>query len=312
MYNTKQIITYVDKDDILSQFSQLAIFNHFSPSNVELNIKQLVNSPLREDKHPSFILLEGDNGVVYYYDFADGDTGDCFDFAMKITGKTFKEVLYSLAKKTTLPITKIKNSKIINQSKSEFYPYYRAFSYTDKQYWQSYHISRNTLDFFKVSSLTCYRINGKAVYPKKAYLYKVGSRIKIYQPEDTPKFVGNTNKNSIQGYTQIDKMANELFIVSSLKEVMVMYELGFTAVAFNSESSLPKDYIIDYFKAIYDNIYILYDWDEGGYYLSDVASKKYNIPNITEKFIQKEKDLSDFVKENGLNKLKKLINNARN
>jgi hypothetical protein len=313
MLTTRGVVTYTSKEDILNQFSQLSIFRMFAPEHTPIVLRKVIKSPLRKDNNPSFVLLGEENGTIVYYDFATGETGDCFDFAMEITGKSFKQILHSLSNRTNLPVKQIEQSSERRQDKSDFKFYNRRFNDLDKVFWESYNITRETLNVFNVTPVSFYLVNSSPIYPNTlCYKFKVGSRYKVYQPKNRVKYLGNTNKNSIQGYTQIDQLSDCLYIVSSLKEVMVMYELGYSAIAFNSESTLPKEEIMNYFKEIYDTIYVLYDWDESGRYFSELVSKKYGFINITSDKVQKTKDLSDFSKKYGLFELNKKIKNERN
>lgn len=305
MITTKHIIN--SKQDIYSNYSQLDIYNAFI--NTTLEVGKLTNSPLRQDNNPSFIIIPGQ--VLIYFDFSTGDTGDCVSFVMRRLGVTYSQAINLISKQFKHSDNKIKYFKELE--KSTIKVWYRDWEIQDKIFWDSFHITKKTLLHLKVYPILRYKIN-KYLFEadQLSYCYNVGSRLKIYQPENKLyKFSGNTNQNSIFGYSQMDFSKKELYIVSSLKEVAIMYELGYAAIAPNSESSLFKKEIMDFIKSKYNDIYVLFDWDEAGINFSKRFCNYYgNLHNII--IEAEEKDLSDYSRSFGLHNVNKLIKNGKN
>lgn len=97
---------------------------------------------------------------------------------------------------------------------------------------------------------------------------------------------------------------------------MTLHELGYPAIAPQSESAnLPKS-LIESLQATFKQVVIFYDSD-GEFFLKKgesgkgkraayLLSKKYDLPLITTEDA-KNKDISDYVKEHGQKKAKQLI-----
>ena len=316
-FSTKNIKPEVTKEQILEKVSELEVFNLFLDE--PLDIKETISSPLREDPKPSFVLLKSYRKIIYF-DFASGDTGDCFAFVMALYDCNYIDALnkindaignpYNTAKFKFLNLNDVARDKVKD---IEVRP--KLFDDHDKEFWSSFSITSKTLKERKITSISRYKISKYVFLAENyAYAYRVGTRIKVYQPYSKKfKFFGNTNQNSIQGYEYMDFKQRELFIVSSMKEVLVMAELGFTAIAPNSESSLFKREIMDYLHTKFVRIYVLFDWDAAGHKLTNRFITYYNnIEPILVPLETEEKDLSDFTKKFDLEKTYKLIKKWKN
>lgn len=293
----------LNAEDIKKSINPLQIYSFYL--NKEVRYEEVFCSPLREDRKPSFIVL----GSGYYYDFGTKETGDCITFVMRYLNISFSQAMKRIITDfSVLEKTKFETLKQVN-TKTTIIPWYRDWNKGDKEFWNSFHISKNTLTKLNVNPISYYEINNFKFRVKKlAYCYVTGSRFKIYQPfDDNYRYFGNTNENSIFGYDIMDLTSDTLYIVSSLKEVAIMLELGYNAIAPNSESSMFKLNIMDYLKSIYDNIIVLFDWDAEGITLSNKFCEHYG--GLQQKIINAaEKDLSDYSRTFGLAAVNTLIN----
>lgn len=157
---------------------------------------------------------------------------------------------------------------------------------------------------------------------------KPATKVKIYRPyaEDFKfKWSTNTGLRNIQGYEQLPE--NEviikeyettgnlpivekeyikhklLIITSSMKDLLVLVEAGFHAIAPQGEGSLIPEDIIEDLKNRYEKIVIMYDKDLAGIRYANKHSEKYNLPfSILPNFIGKShlKDFADY-KEDFIN-----------
>jgi len=90
----------VTKEDILEQVSPVDIFSFYLGKNVKMG--QTMRSPLRDnDKHPSFNIYKTPSGQICYKDFAM-DSGDCFDFVMKLFNISFAQAITKIANDLTV------------------------------------------------------------------------------------------------------------------------------------------------------------------------------------------------------------------
>ena len=72
----------------------------------------VINSPLREDKNPSFGLTLNLSNKIHYKDFATGEKGGIYDLLMKLLNLSFPEVLERISEdfSTLNKLTKVYKS----------------------------------------------------------------------------------------------------------------------------------------------------------------------------------------------------------
>ena len=138
------------------------------------------------------------------------------------------------------------------------------------------------------------------------YAYKVFNKFKIYRPlsDKSIKWRGNLGSLDIQGFEQLPEKGNLLIITKSLKDVMVLYELGYNSIAPASESTVIPEIAMGNIKKRFKKIVVFYDRDATG---MKFARKMVNQYNLDFMFIDKKhetKDISDFVKKFGIKKAK--------
>jgi hypothetical protein len=316
LYSTK---TPLEK--LYSKITDFEIFQHYLGKNFAIHTR--INSPLREDNNPSFSLYLNKNNELRFKDFKTGEGGSAVEFIkIKYTCDTVNAVYHidndlnlglfnkNLPKNTTTLPT------IFYKERPKYSIKISKINWTKKlyEYWQQFGISFNTLKFYDVIPINCFWIGIKyQMYknevPFPSFAYLLGSRIKIYSPlhaDKLLKFRGNANENTIQGWKQVNKTHKYLIITSSLKEVMLLHELGYTAIAPNSESSVINKKFIELFKKFF-NLVIMYDFDKAGQSLSKKHSEIYQCPFV-EYSNNIDKDLSDYYKNNGKEATIKLIN----
>ena len=181
----------------------------------------------------------------------------------------------------------------------------QPFTEVDKRYWKQFHISLDTLKRFDVFSIKYCLCNNivRGIYKEDnpMYAYKVDDRFKIYRPlaSKYTKWRTNLNNTNIQGYRQLPKKGDLLFITKSLKDVMCLYEMGFYAVSPSSETTFIPNSILEDLRKRFKTIIILFDRDEAGVKNARRCNKehKLNAMFVHKKF--KAKDVSDAVKANG-------------
>ena len=80
----------VSLDDILSKVTEADILSHYLGVT---EVPCIINSPLRQDRRPSFGLYSSDGIRIFYIDLATKDSGGLFDLLGKMWNCGFKEVL---------------------------------------------------------------------------------------------------------------------------------------------------------------------------------------------------------------------------
>jgi len=320
---------------ILSLVDELSLFSYYMGRNVEPG--KVYNNPLRTDNNPSlsFYFSNGSsNCKIRFKDFATGETGSIFDFIMKKYNVSLSESLIIIDNDFSLGIRKSINSKVMGEVFNASSPIktvdnlmLQAFKKNtdikvsirdwnngvDKTYWQQYGITCKILQKYRVYPLRCYWINNSIIYCKNSspsYGYFFGeNKWKIYTPLSKQyRWISNVGFNIIQGYEQLPERADYLIITKSLKDIMSFDVLGYHSIAPQNETVLLSDNILKDLWKRFSRIILNFDYDLTGVSLGNKYRKlndKYDILYFTDKY--GSKDLSDYIKNNGLEKARMLI-----
>jgi hypothetical protein len=312
MYNTKQAENNITFDKILNLVDDYFIYCYYIGRVVPIN--KPISSPLRNDKNPSWSLHRDKKGVLRYKDFATGEGGNIIDFVKKLEGLKYHEALKKIWKdvilKKHVSLRKVTDPLVKAQSEETTIIRIKKKNFTEKDilFWSKYHITRDTLKLYEVNPIYTFWLNEtqSSFYYTDAepmYAYSIYDRYKIYRPHSKRQYKWRNNCSSfdVQGMEQLSENGDLLIITKSLKDVMVLHELGYNAIAPQSEnSSIPK-VIMDHLKLRFKRIVILFDYDEGGIQGSLKLSERYNIKRmficLPYLNIYGIKDVSDYIKE---------------
>lgn len=310
---TKQnLLKYITEYDIYAYY--LGIFD----------VGKIYSSPFRKDTSPSFGVFHGKYGDLSFNDYKLGG-GDCITFVQWMEKCDYKSALNILNKRyslnfisTNTTVSEFNHKPIITgkkpKKKEEVWISIkkRPWNLDDKEYWSQYEITGKTLVKFNVIPIEYFWINNWRIKADKyAYAYRYGNNIyKIYQPYrsvDDYKWVSNIkNKDEYQGYKQLKYQDDILFITSSLKDVMVLYELGYSAIAPHTEHQILTDDLFEYYNNKFGQIIILYDNDEAGQKHANKMVDKFNLKSLVIPD-EETKDPSDFVKKYDLDSLEQWL-----
>lgn len=320
-YNMKA--RYIDKELILSRVSEEEIFEYYLNVPVDLvdGNSRLFTSPIRNDRHPTCKFFIATNGSVYFHDFSGYFSGDCFSLVQHLFNVDYGTALNYIAR--DLGIVDDKN--IVNSDRKErlfternaqprAYSKIginrRGWNVDDQAYWQAYHISHKTLEKFHVFPVKKVYLNNKQNYlytrddPAYAYFF-FDQKFKIYFPQRKMfRFLCNTDR--LQGYHQLPAYGELLIITKALKDVMVLWELGYLAVAPQGETAIIAPQVIEELKERFKYIVVFFDNDEAGH----KGAEKLVIQVDEAIFIPEHlgiKDISDFSKEKGVEEAKRLL-----
>lgn len=324
MFGTKNVHTApLSQKAILDRVSEYDLWTHYLG---HCTINKAFNSPLRKDKRPSAVLYVATNGKILLKDFGTGQSYDVFKFLQELKNYSYSEALltidgdFSLGMGYKKVITK-KKPKITN-----IVPEYEknlchimikrgVWKPEHVAYWKEYHITMETLKKFKVHSLECYWVikNNKAeMYEARKnpiFCYDFGDqKYKIYKPLDHNfRFMTNADNDILQGHDQLAKTGQLLIITKSLKDVMVLDQLGYNAVAVQSENSLPKDLVVNDLKSRFERIIVLFDNDIPGIQGAMKFCKLHDLEGVTIPKESKAKDIAEFTKLHGITEAKHLL-----
>lgn len=321
--------------NILSLVSEEEIYKYYLPDNFKFNVP--FSSPFRLDKIPSFI-IGGKNRNYRFKDFATGESGNCFNFVMKLYNINFNSALIQIINDLSIKdkfIVNTENYKINNKKAEYKNPgktlnigeislkiKRRDFEDYDYNYWNSYGISPNYLKYGRIVAISHYFINDIMYIAEKyayAYIEKKDGKItyKVYQPfSKYKKWINNNNYSIWELWHLLPELNDILVITSSRKDALSIIEnLRIPAVALQAESVIPKEVVIKEILRRFKKVYLLYDNDYnkeenwGQKMAEKIISKYPEISNlvIDEKYLSK--DYSDLTFNLGRIKAKEILKN---
>jgi hypothetical protein len=331
--NIKSEDSYITKDFVLSRLSDQQIIEYYL--NTKLQYSNLISSPFREDRNPSFgIKYNGDKFIAK--DFSTNETFDCFSIVQKLYGCNFQEALKIISNDFKLMDISTNATRMLFNSSDSIKSSIKKniitiekqeYTLTDRNYWSNYHIDTETLKLFNVHSCKYVWLNGSLcrIYNHKnpVYAYEFHQSYKIYCPltqNKKTKWLFSGSQNDIEGYDYfmtkclldpIKKFTSEniLIITKSLKDVMCLYKLGYQSISLQGEMNSLSNKIYEEVKQRgIEHIYSLYDNDKGGKQGTAHLTSQYS--DIIPLFIPDQygtKDLSDFIRVYGLNDAQMLI-----
>lgn len=321
MYDTSKLLN-TDLESILTKVGEYNIYKHYIGS---FKVNTVFKSPLRnKDNNPSFgIFISSHTNKLLFKDLATGETGNCIKFVklfyrFNTYAETIEQIKRDFTNNTILKIDKTIYNKNITINNCIIQIKKQKYTNLDISYWNTYNISIDILNKYKVNPIQYLFINNKIVHTysvkEPMYSYLVFKQYKIYRPlsDKTQKWYGTTTAYDVQGYEQLPETGELLIITKALKDVMVLDSLNYNAIAPNSESTPIPEVIIDNLKKRFKRIVLLYDRDLGGL---KGARKMVQLYNLDFVFIPKYtniKDISDYIKYNQKDKTIDLINKLLN
>jgi hypothetical protein len=181
----------------------------------------------------------------------------------------------------------------------------------DDEYWGQYGIDRTILKKFNVFPISFFWINDviqTLIYTKDSpmYAYKIFNKFKIYRPLSKfrkDKWRTNCSNLDLQGYEQLPETGDLLILTKSLKDVMVLYTLGYNAVALQSENDHLNKSVYESLCERFKNIVIFFDNDEPGIKSAIKLSEQYDMRYVhldsVLHSVYNIKDISDYIKDFG-------------
>lgn len=319
-----EIAPKITKDLLLSKFSEETIFcRYLGIGSID---KKLIRNTTRNDKNPTCGFYRNGSGTLILHDFATGEYFNCFSFVMKLFHCDFHEALniiasdFGIIRVDNKPVPTIRHVPKFNDENKITYIQIEMGKFTeqDLKWWSSFGITEKTLNKFRVFSCKSVFLNGNLVSQKAQhnpiYGYYFGKKDgieqwRIYFPQRKEmRFMGNVPTKTIQGYKQLPKQGKLLVITKSMKDVMLLYELGIPAIAPNSETQFVSDKILEELHSRFKHIVLLYDNDLTGITFTNKIRKAH--PELIPFIIPRKskcKDLSDFYKTYGKLETKLLI-----
>ena len=300
-------------DDVLRVASEAQIVSHYLGI---LKVPCIINSPLRQDRHPSFGLYSPNGTEINYIDFSTRDSGTIFTLLKNMWNLDYPEVFKRICQdfsKFNSKATVIKSSKcnVTSQGSSsniDMKCKVREWKDYDLEYWASYGI---TLPWLKYANV--YPISHKIIVKdgkefvfgadKYAYAYvefKEGkTTLKIYQPFNKRgfKWANKHDRSVISLWTKVPKTGDKIVVCSSLKDALCLWaNTSIPAIAIQGEGYGISNTAINELKRRYKEVYILLDNDEAGLRDGEKLSASTGFINLVLPNINGAKDVSDLYK----------------
>lgn len=215
------------------------------------------------------------------------------------------------------------------------YEIYANFKEHHLNYFSQYYVEESTLLKHRVSGVKKFFYGTRFLYKTwedstysplfkyeiPEYKLSVGGKLlktnkyfsQVYRPlsrNKKDKFRTNAHGCPLMNFEKVIHSPDKtlLFITSSMKDVLVLYELGINAVCPIGEGINIPNYYLDELEKYYSKIVVNYDSDEAGQIASSKLCERRNYENFTV-FGNNIKDISDYVKENGKAAGKHLLEN---
>jgi len=304
--------TSITLEDILSRVSESQILAFYLGV---YEVPTVINSPLRQDKRPSFGLYSSDGKRIYYKDLAKDESGGLFDLLQQLWNKSsFKEVLEQVDKDipkmkgdaTIKEYTPIVISYASHTSDSDLRCKIRDWRDYDVDYWESYGISLKWLQYAEV-----YPISHKIIVKKDrqyvlgadkyAYAYvehKEGKEtLKIYQPFNKLgfKWANKHDRSVISLWTKVPEQGFIVCICSSLKDALCLWSnTNIPCLAIQGEGYNMSETAVKELKRRFKHVCIMLDNDEAGIYDANKLAESTGFTNVLLPPFEGGKDISDY------------------
>lgn len=309
--------TTITLDEVMSKVSEGDILAHY------LGVKEvpaLINSPLREDKKPSFSLYSYDGIKIYWKDFATNETGGIFDLLIKMWCCSFQQALNRVDKdikenskvnvKKCFPSTiKIRRSN----SNSDLQVKVRAWRDYDIEYWNTFGISLIWLkwaDVYPISYKIIFKDGNRYTFNADKYAYAFVERkegkvsIKVYQPFNKLGYKwSNKNDGSVIGlWAKLPEYGDKVCICSSLKDSLCLSaNLLIHTIYLQGEGYSMSDTAIKELKRRFKQVFICFDNDSTGRIDSEKLSEETGFSNIILPSFSGGKDIAEYYQQFGHN-----------
>lgn len=316
----------LDYKEILEKVSEKDIYEYYLGHNIKEGI--LYKCPFHEDTNPSLGFKLMPSMQLIHRCFGCGERGNSINFVRKLLKLSFSDTIKQLNKdmiiKSASHAREDLNRRSLSfsiESKTKIYPVFQNFNITDYDYWNKYNIPLSLLNKYSISACKqiWLRTNNNhlvlfAEYSKTnpIYCYTISDSYKIYRPLNPTKigkWLTTSKAEDIQGMRQLPSKGKLLIITSSMKDVLVLKVLGYSAIALGGEGNRIPAKILDYLKACFEDIVIFYDNDKPGINYARKLSEEIDSDYIyiPEEFF--EKDISDYIDSYKIEQTRSLIIN---
>jgi len=317
---------FIDKDVLFSKISPYQVFKHFCSPFEKAGKK--FKSDLRKDSTPT-VSIAFIKDTLIYKDFGnDEHVFDCIGYVQHKYNVDFYGALMQIdlafgvgmseGKLREEPLLKLMPEPVfVAKQSANISVKTRPWDYRDKQYWEQFGVTKKILRKFDVLPINYYWINEERFSCNSvSYRYRFDCGYKIYRPLEADfKWSSNVGSSCIQGYNQLPTTGGEIFLTSSLKDIMCLEVLGYASIALQSEMLMPSNQTIEEIQTRFEKVTVLYDNDyhkssNPGQTMAKKICRKFGLLNLCIPDKYKSKDISDLVKHHSLKEAQNVIKNV--
>lgn len=327
MFDIKEPLTL---ENVLSKVSEYDIFKAYCPNFKEVDKKFVaeLNRSKKED-YPSANITYY-KGKLWYKDFGNSDKAmDCFSYIQAKYNLSFVQALSTVnldfnlglqsyeVHRPSLNYIGLPDIKFFIKEKEStiIRPKFRQWLKRDVEYWAvEFSILKPTLELYGVKPVQWYLLNDKFIQCENlAYSYLINKEkgvnyYKIYSPlSKSFKWITNCKSNQYQGLNQLKQSGELLIITKSLKDVMELYQLGYSSIAPANEAVGIDEDFMQSMKSRFNEVILLYDNDDAGIKGANRISLQHDIRSVIIPYEYGTKDLSDTIKLYGADKGREIM-----
>ena len=271
-------------------------------------------SPFRKDPNPSFIFgLYKDRVTWKDFGLFESKGSDGIAFVCQLYGLEREEAIQLIWEEMVKGGNIPKRKRTFIKKQNDLRIEHREISEDELYYWKRAFIKPELLDFFNIKAVAQATLDNSVLFESTkedpAYAYLFQDSFKTYRPvtkNKSKKFRGKGNGNTIEGWDQLPENADHLIITKSLKDVVVLRNMGYLAVSPPSENNIiPIIKNKDIINNRFNKVVILFDNDPTGIANAEFLNKETGWEVI---FLTEQKDCYDTViANNGYGKLKEFF-----
>lgn len=312
--------TPLTKQFLLSKYTDEEYMSFYLQHKID---KKLFCSPLRKDKKPTCSFYRNKSGDLIFHDFATGQHLNFIGVVQEMYKLNYAKALKLIAKDFNISSSNITATKKLStyntiykkDGPADIRVEIKEFTDSELKWWNSFGITKDILNKFKVYSCKNVFLNGNLfTFESKLTFGYFGGKLNdvelwriYYSQRKSYRFLTNWPSKKIQGFDQLPKFGKLLIITKAMKDVMSLYSFGITACAPNSETQFVSDSVLSQLKERFKRIIVFYDNDKAGKY--NMAKLRRQHPELNYFCIPKgyAKDFTDTYKLLGRDKMSKCI-----
>lgn len=276
-----------NKEELNKHITDEQIYHHYLDDFV---VDEYMISPRGEDT-PSFKVDWYDNRLCWRdfgNDLRPADAVNLVQYLEELQGRsiTYHDAMMKIKQEVDgdIPYT-IDVNKLVKEKPDLRLKYRGKFKRHEANYWIAEKLDISTLRRFGVFPAEIWyndRVWHHSVPDDPLFVYLWDAAIgfwKGYRPQTSShsRFIESECVGRVQGFGHM--LPSETCIITkSYKDVMSYHELGYTAVAPQSESVFMSLEQVQHLKEIHDNLFINYDPDKIGIKNATKYSEMHNIP----------------------------------